>query len=127
MNIALSPATLRQARQPGLPLLPRGTERYLVPGGGALALAIEAGDEITIIDREGLQRCEVAYFSAEGREDLPALNLLAADASPGINKLLAGGGEEAVAIGVALRRRRLPGRIDKAATLFENTSRAGEQ
>jgi len=127
MNIALSPATLRQARQPGLPLLPRGTERYLVPGGGALALAIEAGDEIAIVDREGLQRCEVVYFSAEGREDLAALNLRAAEASPGINRLLAGEGEDHVAIAAALRRRKLPGRIDKAAVLFENASRAGEQ
>jgi aminomethyltransferase len=118
--------TLRQARQPGLPLLPRGTERYIVPGGGALALPVDAGDEITVIDREGLQRCEAAYFSGEGREDLAALNLRAAEQSPGINKLLAGEGEEAAAIGAALERRGLPGRIDKAALLFES-GRAGEQ
>ena len=126
MNVPLSPVTLRQARQPGLPLLPRGTERYVVPGGGALALSIEAGDEITVIDREGLQRCEAVYFSGEGREDLAALNLRAAEQSPGINKLLAGEGEEAAAIGAALKRRGLPGRIDKAALLFEG-GRAGEQ
>ena len=127
MNIALSPSNLRQARQPGLPLLPRGTERYVVPGGGALALAIEPGDEITIVDREGLQRCEVAYFSGDGREDLAALNLRAVEQSPGINKLLAGEGEDAVAIAAALRRRKLPGRTDKAAVLFDGGSRAGEQ
>ncbi len=126
MNVPLSPVTLRQARQPGLPLLPRGTERYIVPGGGALALSVEAGDEITVIDREGLQRCEAAYFSGEGREDLAALNLRAAEQSPGINKLLGGEGEEAAAIGAALKRRGLPGRIDKAALLFEG-GRAGEQ
>jgi aminomethyltransferase len=117
---------LRQARQPGLPLLPRGTERYILPGGGALALPVEAGDEISVIDREGLQRCEAAYFSAEGREDLAALNLPAAEQSPGINKLLGGEGEDAAAIGAALRRRGLPGRIDKAALLFEG-GRAGER
>jgi len=127
VNIALSPSNLRQARQPGLPLLPRGTERYVVPGGGALALAIEPGDEITIVDREGLQRCEVAYFSGDGREDLAALNLRAVEQSPGINKLLAGEGEDAVAIAAALRRRKLPGRTDKAAVLFDGGSRAGEQ
>jgi aminomethyltransferase len=126
VNIPLSPATLRQARQPGLPLLPRGTERYIVPGGGALALSVEAGDEITVIDREGLQRCEAVYFSSEGREDLAALNLRAAEQSPGINKLLAGEGEDAVAIGAALKRRALPGQIDKAALLFDG-GRAGEQ
>lgn len=126
MNVPLSPVTLRQARQPGLPLLPRGTERYIVPGGGALALPVDAGDEITVIDREGLQRCEAAYFSGKGREDLAALNLRAAEQSPGINKLLAGEGEEAAAIGAALERRGLPGRIDKAALLFES-GRAGEQ
>ncbi|HVR68102.1 MAG TPA: DUF1989 domain-containing protein [Verrucomicrobiae bacterium] len=126
MNVPLSPATLHQARQPGLPLLPRGTERYIVPGAGALALSVEAGDEITVIDREGLQRCEAAYFSGEGREDLAALNLRAEEQSPGINKLLAGEGEDAVAISAALKRRGLPGRTDKAALLFEG-GRAGEQ
>ena len=126
MGIAVAPSMLRQARQPGLPLLPRGTERYVVPGGGALALSVEAGDEITVVDREGLQRCEAAYFSGEGREDLAALNLRAAEQSPGINKLLGGDGEEAAAIGAALKRRGLPGRIDKAALLFEG-GRAGEQ
>lgn len=126
MNIPVSPATLRQARQPGLPLLPRGTERYIVPGGGALALSVEADDEITVIDREGLQRCEAVYFSGEGREDLAALNLRAAEQSPGINKLLAGEGEDGAAIGAALRRRGLPGRIDKAALLFEGGRAGGE-
>jgi aminomethyltransferase len=126
MNVPLSPAILRQARQPGLLLLPRGTERYIVPGGGALALSVEADDEITVVDLEGLQRCEVAYFSGEGREDLAALHLRAAEQSPGINKLLGGEGEDAAAIGAALKRRGLPGRIDKAALLFDG-GRAGEQ
>ena len=126
LSVAAAPSVLRQARQPGLPVLPRGTERYVVPGCGALALPVEAGDEITVIDREGLQRCEAAYFSAEGREDLAALNLRAAEQSPGINKLLGGEGEDAAAIGAALKRRGLPARIDKAALLFEG-GRAGEQ
>jgi aminomethyltransferase len=127
LNIALASAGLRQAREPGLTVLPRGTERHVLPGGGALALAIGAGDEITLIDREGLQRCEVVFFSANGREDLAALDLQAVAESRGIDRLLTGEGEDAAAIAAALRRRGLPGRIDKVAVLFDGGSRAGEQ
>ena len=44
---------------PGLPVLPPGVERLPVPGGGSRAVEIRAGDEITLVDREGGQRAEV--------------------------------------------------------------------
>ena len=50
-----------------------GTERYRVPGGGATALKLAAGDRITITDHEGWQSCELAAFSAGGRQDVEAL------------------------------------------------------
>ncbi|MAQ83854.1 MAG: aminomethyltransferase [Maritimibacter sp.] len=54
---------------PGLPVLPPGVERLPVPGGGSRAVEIRAGDEITLVDREGGQRAEVVAFRPDGRCD----------------------------------------------------------
>ena len=54
---------------PGLPILPHGTERYPVPGGGSRAVRIERGDEISVLDREGLQPAELVFFAPDGTSD----------------------------------------------------------
>src|SRR5262249_13635217 len=126
MNYTPYMAQFRSVRQPGLPAFEPGTERHRVAGGGGLVVPLFAGDAVTVVDREGRQRCEIAAFAGDGREDIGALGLKAATESPGINRLRAGEGEEARAIGAALRQRGLPGRLGKAAVLFEGDSRAGE-
>ncbi|MGH7187050.1 MAG: hypothetical protein ACREIB_12345, partial [Pseudomonadota bacterium] len=70
-------------------------------GGGAVVVPVYQGDVATLIDREGRQRCEIAALAPDGREDTAALGLTATVDSPGINKLLAGNGEEARQIGAA--------------------------
>ncbi|MCC0052831.1 MAG: DUF1989 domain-containing protein [Rhodobiaceae bacterium] len=57
---------------PGLPILPHGVERHPVPGGGSRAVRIDRGDEISVLDREGLQRAELVFFAPDGRSD-PAM------------------------------------------------------
>ena len=54
---------------PGLLTLGRGVERYRVTGGGATVLALEAGDELEIVDPEGRQVCELIAFDTGGRSD----------------------------------------------------------
>ena len=54
---------------PGLPILPPGVERHPVPGGGSRAVRIDRGDEISIMDREGLQPVELVFFAPDGRSD----------------------------------------------------------
>jgi aminomethyltransferase len=44
--------------RPGLRALALGEERYTVPGGGVIAVAIHAGDHVRLVDVEGMQRCE---------------------------------------------------------------------
>ena len=44
---------------PGLNALPPGTERYLVKAGGSVALTLDAGDEIELVNPEGLQAGEI--------------------------------------------------------------------
>lgn len=123
LTAALRPRLL----QPGLPVFEPGVERYVVKGGGAIVLALHPGDAITVIDREGRQRCELVVLSPEGREDAAALNLKATVGAPGIARLLAGEAEDARAVAAALRRRGLATEIDRAVHLFGGESRAGEE
>ena len=54
---------------PGLPVLPHGVERHVVPGGGSRGIKIEKGDEISIMDRDGLQMGELVFFTPDGVSD----------------------------------------------------------
>lgn len=58
---------------PGLPVLPHGTERYPIAGGGSYAVQVCRGDEITLIDREGLQPAELVFFAPDGSSDAAML------------------------------------------------------
>lgn len=66
---------------PGLPILPHGVERYPVPGGGSRSVAIGRGDEISILDREGLQTGELVFFTPDGKSD-PARIGASSDGKP---------------------------------------------
>jgi aminomethyltransferase len=61
--------TPERVRQPGLNALPANTERYLIKGGGSLALALGAGDELELVSPEGLQAGEISVFDHQGRSD----------------------------------------------------------
>ncbi|WP_317056717.1 DUF1989 domain-containing protein [Roseovarius rhodophyticola] len=54
---------------PGLPILPHGTERHPIPGGGSRAVPIYKGDEISVLDFEGLQPGELVFFTPDGKSD----------------------------------------------------------
>ena len=55
--------------QPQVFSLPPGTERYAVAGQGAVLISVEAGDQITIVNEEGGQRCEIVASDDKGRID----------------------------------------------------------
>ena len=119
----MSPVRVRpRVREPGLPVLPPGIERYRVVGGGAVVVAVFAGDRLTVIDKEGRQRAELAPFTADGRFEPGMLGAKAAGPATGINRLLAGESEDSAEISAALKRRGLPGKIDRAIALFEHES-----
>ena len=61
-TIARTAAQRGPVRIPGLPVLPSNVERHPVPGGGTRTVTLDAGDELTVIDREGRQRCELVVF-----------------------------------------------------------------
>ena len=58
---------------PGLPILPHGVERHPVPGGGSRAVQLFTGDEIIVLDREGLQSGELVFFAPDRSSDATML------------------------------------------------------
>ena len=54
---------------PGLPILPHGVERHPVPGGGSRALPVFKGDEVSVLNREGMQVAELVHFAPDRTSD----------------------------------------------------------
>jgi len=68
-----TPYERRGVLEPGLPILQSGVERYPVPGGGTRVISITAGDEISLLDPQGLQSGELIFFTPEGKSDVAML------------------------------------------------------
>ncbi len=111
-------------RRPGLTLAP-GEERYTVPGGGAIAVAIRAGDTIRIVDIEGLQRCEVVAADVAGSIDPAILGVRGDGDANGLKQILSSGGESARSVRAGLERRGIDLSRARAVTLFGIDSRPG--
>ncbi len=78
--------------QPGLPVLPHGVERYQVPGAGSKGVKIEKGDEIFVIDFEGLQPVELVFFAPNGKSDAGFIGARGEGAAKGLITTLGNGG-----------------------------------
>lgn len=76
---------------PGLPVLPRGVERHPIPGGGSCTVRIGAGDEICVLDVEGLQPVDLAFFSADGESDAAMIGAKGGRRADGLHASLSGG------------------------------------
>ena len=116
----------RPVRVPGLPVLPPNMERHPVPGGGTRTLAIDAGDELTVIDREGRQPCELVVFDGAGRADPAIIGARGGAAPVGIQAALARGGRSARRVREALEAGGLDLGAAAAVRLFGAESRAGD-
>jgi aminomethyltransferase len=64
--------------RPGLRALPHGVERYVIDGGGTIAVGVDAGDAIAVTSIEGGQVCELIAFGDDGHVD-PGIIGAAAD------------------------------------------------
>ena len=73
MNLDLS--SVVRLREPGIGQDWIGRERYVVRGGGLIAVPIVAGDRIEIIDPEGLQSALVFGFNSGGENTTSALGV----------------------------------------------------
>lgn len=110
---------------PGLPVLPHGVQRYPVPGGGSRAVRIDKGDEFSVLDREGLQPAELAFFAPDGSSDAAMIGTTGGGDGDGLRAALAGD-----ASGKRVRKALDAagfdlGRAD-VVRLFDDGSRAGD-
>ena len=111
---------------PGLPILPDNVERHPVFALGSLVVGIDAGDEITVLDREGLQPAELVFFDAEGVSDAGALGASTSGAPTGLQTILEAGDASARRSRKALEARGLDLGRAEAIRLFGDGSRAGD-
>ena len=64
----IATSSVPKLREPGLGSHWLGRERYVVRGGGVTVVPLVAGDDIEIVDPEGLQNGLVVAFDSQGRD-----------------------------------------------------------
>ena len=111
---------------PGLPILPHGTERHPVPGGGSRAVPIHKGDEISVMDREGLQPCEMVFFAPDGSSDAGMIGGNGAGRPEGVIATLANGSRSGSKVLRALSAAGFDLGKGDAIRIFDGQSRAGD-
>jgi aminomethyltransferase len=111
--------------RPGMPALAPDEERYVVPGGGTIAVEIHAGDRMRVIDVEGMQPCEVVAVDATGAIDPDILGARGDGDAAGLKQILSADDESVRSVRSGLKRRGVDLATARAVTLFGGESRAG--
>ncbi len=124
-TIRLGPPRPSLIMRPGMPALAPGEERYIVPGGGAIAVEIHAGDRLRVIDVEGMQPCEVVAVDATGAIDPDILGARGDGDAAGLKQILSADDEGVRSVRSGLKRRGVDLATARAVTLFGGESRAG--
>src|SRR5262245_30399626 len=103
-----------------------GLERYRVRGGGLVALEVAEGDDVSIVDVEGRQSCEVFVFGPDGRPDPEAAGLDAEVLSESLAKLAGSEDEDARRLAAALAARGIALGPARAARMLAGDGRPGQ-
>ncbi len=120
-----TPYERRGITTPGLPILPHGVERYPLPGGGSRTVSVRKGDEISVLDKEGLQPAELVFFDSNGIADPAMIGAPANGDASGIKTTLAANNSGMKVLG-KLAEADFDLGTAKSARLFTNGSRAGD-
>jgi aminomethyltransferase len=111
---------------PGLPAFEPGVERYRVRGGGATVVKLFGGDELTVVDVEGRQGCELTFLLPGGGDGATAMGVRADGPATGLASLARDDGDDAAAVMAVLAARGLDPESASAVMLFNPWSLAGE-
>jgi len=101
-------------------------ERHPIPGAGSRALTLEPGDILTIIDREGLQPCELTAFGTDGTSNPGLIGTSGQGVPAGLQAILSANEASARRVRTQLSQRGLDLGKAQAVRLFEDRSRPGE-
>ncbi len=113
--------------RPGQFSLPGGVERYVVPGGGALLVDVEAGDTVTIANTEGGQTCELVAINKDGRTDAGVLGVPANSDAAGLKALLLSGDDSLKRLHTSIERRGIDLSGARAVRFFGEATPAGTE
>ena len=111
---------------PGLPILPHGVERYPVPGGGSRAVPIFKGDEISVLDKEGLQPGEMVFFAPDRTSDAAMIGAAGKGRPTGIIETLANRSPSGAAVLKALLKSGFALEKGDGIEVLGNGSRPGD-
>ena len=111
---------------PGMPILPHGVERHIVPAGGSRGMKIDKGDEISIVDPQGLQMGEMVFFAPNGVSDAGMIGAKSSGRADNIIKTLSSGDPSGVKVLNALQYSGFDIYKSEAVRVFEDGSRAGD-
>jgi len=123
MPLFVSPARLRE---PGLNALPANTERYLVRGGSSVALDLAAGDEIELVNPQGLQTGEISVFDSNGRSDMALIGATGNGRADALKHILSNGRIDSGALQTALTMRNIAIENAQSTAVFSDHSPAGD-
>jgi len=104
--------------------LPAGTERYVVEGMGAALIPVSAGDEITIINTEGAQVCEIVAAGKAGKIDPAILDAPSNAKATGLQALLMGTDQSLRGLRMGLEARGIDLHDAQAVRLFTAQTQA---
>ena len=126
---AVQPGPPKPSRiiEPNVFSLPRGTERYVVEGQGAVLVPLETGDRITVINDEGGQPCEIVVIDANGRNDAGVIGATSGGGAGGLKALLTSDDQSLRGLRMGLDARKIDLARAQAVHLFEATTPAKTQ
>lgn len=89
---------------PGLPILPHDVERHPIPGGGSRIVALNKGDEFSLLNTAGLQCAEMVFFTPDGHSDPARIGAAGKGTPIGIQRTLSAGDASGKRVLKALQR-----------------------
>jgi aminomethyltransferase len=113
--------------RPNGPALQPGVERYRVRGGGSATVAVGAGDRLTVVDVEGGQVCELAFWDQAGGFDAAGLGGRADGRGEGLLQILLDGSGSARALRRTLQERGIDAAGARTLRVFGADSTAGSR
>jgi aminomethyltransferase len=118
-------STARSLR-PGMNTLPADTERHTVRAGGITALELQPGDEIQLVNPEGMQLGEITAFNLKGKSDMQLIGAKANAKAEGFKNILSGKDASAIKLERTLRFRNISLKDAESTVVFSKDSPAGD-
>ncbi|MCZ4354407.1 DUF1989 domain-containing protein [Roseovarius aestuarii] len=106
--------------QPQIFSLPKGVERYVIEGGGAVLIPVETGDKFSVINDEGGQPCEIVAADSSGTIDVGVIGANANSDAGGLKALLTGPVRSLHGLRLGLEARGLDLARAEALRFFDN-------